>query len=110
MYQLDEETNEAHDTEADGSGNSDLLELLAVRLGAALDKADGVLGEEASRFSEFNNFVHSDGGLASAGEEGTQLVLFIYFLYIYNIIFSYVCQGKLSHTKNQSDNIRRQRS
>lgn len=109
MYQLDEETNEAHDAEANGSGNCDLLELLAVGLRAALDKADGVLGEEASRFSEFNNFVHSDDGLSDAGEEGTQLVLFIYFFYIY-IIFSYVCQGKLSHTRNQSDNIRRQRS
>lgn len=79
VYQLDEETNESHDAEANGSGNSDLLELLAVGLGAALDQADGVLGEEASRFSEFNNFVHSDGGLANAGEEGTLLVIFIYF-------------------------------
>lgn len=79
VYQLDEETNESHDAEANGSGNSDLLELLAVGLGAALDQADGVLGEEASRFSEFNNFVHSDGGLANAGEEGTLLVIFINF-------------------------------
>lgn len=77
VYQLNEESNESHDAEANGSGNSDLLELLAVGLGAALDQADGVLGEEASRFSEFNNFVH--GGLANVGEEGTLFMIFIYF-------------------------------
>lgn len=61
VYQLDEETDEAHDAEANSGGNSDFLELLAIGLGAALDQADWILGEKASRFSEFNNFVHGGG-------------------------------------------------
>jgi len=58
VYQLDEEADEAHDAEAHGGGDGDLLELLAVGLGAALDQADGVLGEGAAGLGKLNNLVH----------------------------------------------------
>lgn len=58
VYQLDEEADEAHDAEANGGGDGNLLELLAVGLGAALHQADRVLGEGASRLGELNNLVH----------------------------------------------------
>lgn len=37
VNELDEESNESHDAEADGCGDSDLLELATVRLGASLN-------------------------------------------------------------------------
>lgn len=58
VYQLNEEADEAHDAEAHSSGDGDLLELLAVGLGAPLDQADRVLGEGASRLGKLNNLVH----------------------------------------------------
>lgn len=43
VYKLDEEANKSHDGEPNRCGHGDLLELLPVRLGAALDQPDGVL-------------------------------------------------------------------
>jgi hypothetical protein len=36
VNEFDEESDESHDGESDGCGNSDLLELLSVRLGTPL--------------------------------------------------------------------------
>jgi hypothetical protein len=38
MDELDKESDESHDGEADGGGDGDLLELLPVRLGAPFDQ------------------------------------------------------------------------
>jgi len=45
VNQLDEKSNESHDEEADRGGQSNLLELFGIRLGASLDEAVGVHGE-----------------------------------------------------------------
>lgn len=58
MYQFHEETDESHDAESDSGGDGNLLELPAVRLGAALDQSDRVLGERAAGFVEFRQLIH----------------------------------------------------
>jgi len=55
---LYEEADEAHDCEADGRSHCDLLELLPVRLRAALDETDGVLGELPPGLNESHNLIH----------------------------------------------------
>lgn len=51
MDKLDKETNETHDGKSDCCSHRDLLELLAVRLGAALHQSHRVLAELARRFN-----------------------------------------------------------
>lgn len=45
MYQLDEETNETHNEEADADGLGNLHEFFAVRLGAFLHQMHGITSE-----------------------------------------------------------------
>lgn len=54
MNEFDEESNETHDAEADGCGNSNLLEFTSVRFRATLHQTQWVLGEQAAWFTEFN--------------------------------------------------------
>ena len=76
--QLDEESDEAHDGESDGGGDSDLLELckklknwqfrryfqkcrkitFLVGFGAPLDQSDGVFGELLQRFNGLDDLIH----------------------------------------------------
>lgn len=58
MDELNEETDEAHNTETNSGGNSNLLEFFTIGFGATFYQTDGVLGESATRFTEFNNFIH----------------------------------------------------
>ncbi len=82
MDELDEESDEAHDGEADGGGDRDLLELcgcgttiyckdicesevrvlklltLPVWLGAPLDEPDGVLGELFHGLHKLRDLIH----------------------------------------------------
>lgn len=58
MDQFDKETDKAHNAETNGGGDSDLLEFFAVGFGATFYQTDRVLGESASRFTEFHNFIH----------------------------------------------------
>ena len=45
MYKFHEETNESHDAETNSGGNSDLLELSSIGLGAPFDQSDGIFDE-----------------------------------------------------------------
>lgn len=63
MDQFNEETNEAHDAETNSGGNGNLLELFAIGFGATFHQTDGVLGEDTTGFTEFNNFVHGGRGV-----------------------------------------------
>ena len=58
MNELDEEPDEAHDGEADCSGQRDFLELFSVRLRAPLHQPDRVLGELLGRHHECCNLIH----------------------------------------------------
>jgi len=58
VNELDKEADETHDREANGRRHGDLLELLAVRLGAALDESDGVLGKLTCRLHVLHHLVH----------------------------------------------------
>lgn len=42
VYEFDDESEEAHDEEADGGGQRNLPELLGVRLGASIDQPNAV--------------------------------------------------------------------
>jgi len=59
--ELHEEAKESHDGEPDGCGKGDLLELLAVGLGAPLDQAVRVLGELLRRLHNLHHLVHGCG-------------------------------------------------
>ena len=56
--QLHEESNESHESKANSSSYSNLLELLPVRLGASLDESDGVLSELLHRLHRLGYLIH----------------------------------------------------
>merc|ERR1719412_3346736 len=56
--ELDEESDESHQREADGCGNSDLLELLPVGLGASLLQTHRVLAELSEGLQLSCDLVH----------------------------------------------------
>lgn len=58
MDEFDKEANEAHKCEANGGGECDLLEFLAVRLGALFDQAVGVLHELFTWLNVLVDVVH----------------------------------------------------
>lgn len=53
MDELNEESNEAHNTKTNSSGDSNLLELATIRLGASFDESDRIFCESASWFVNF---------------------------------------------------------
>ena len=55
---LDEETNEAHESESNGGRYRYLLELLSVWFSALFDEADRVLGDLLQGFELVNNLIH----------------------------------------------------
>jgi len=59
--ELDEEAHEPHDDEPHAGAKGNLAELLAVGLGAALDQADGVLGEVPHGLHGDVGDLHGDG-------------------------------------------------
>ena len=59
--ELDEESDESHQREANGCGDGDLLELLPVGLGASLDQSDGVLAELFEGLELSGDLVHDFG-------------------------------------------------
>lgn len=63
-----EESNESHDAETDGGGNSDLLEFPSVGLCATFHQTKWVLGKQTSWLSEFDNLIHFSGLGASTGK------------------------------------------
>jgi len=58
--ELDEESNEAHYREADGGGNSNLLELFSVWLCAPFDQSDGVLAKLLEGLDCCYNLIHRE--------------------------------------------------
>lgn len=58
MDEFDEETDEAHDAEANRCGNSDFLEFTTVWLCATFHQSDGILCKYTAWFAEFNNLIH----------------------------------------------------
>merc|ERR1719435_195985 len=55
---LHEESNETHESESDGGGHRDLLELLPVRLSAALHEAHRILAELLQGLQGGHDLVH----------------------------------------------------
>jgi len=66
---LDEETNEAHDSEADRRRNGDLLEFFSVGLCAPLDQSHGVLGKLFEGLDELHDLVHVCGVVCASLRE-----------------------------------------
>ena len=58
MDELNEESNESHESKSDGCCNRNLLELLPVRLGAPLDQPDRVLAELSEGLQLLSDLVH----------------------------------------------------
>lgn len=56
--QLNEKSNETHDTETNSCGNGDLLEFSAIWFGAPFDQSNWVLGKNSARFTEFHYLIH----------------------------------------------------
>lgn len=53
-----EESNESHDAESNGCGDSDLLELPTVGFRASFDKSEGIFGESTSGLIYFQDLIH----------------------------------------------------
>ena len=56
--ELDEESNESHESKANGCSNGNLLELLPVWLGAPLDQPDRVLAELSQGLQLLSDLIH----------------------------------------------------
>lgn len=58
MDEFNEETNEAHDTETDGGGDSNLLKFTTIWFCAPFHQTNGIFGKQTSWFAEFDNLIH----------------------------------------------------
>ena len=58
VNQLDKESDESHDGEADSCSHCDLLELLSVRLRATFDQTNGILGKLPQGLDVLSNLIH----------------------------------------------------